>query len=211
MLSIFFNSLLIGYSGAVMPGSMLTYTIDKSLKNGPKTGIVLSLGHAFFEMFLVAVIFLGAGRFMTGEAFQIVTGLIGGVVLGYLGLSMLKDVWKNKLTLDVSPNGDSRQGSTFLAGILLSVTNPYFLVWWAVVGLTLIMSAYNAFGIIGIVLVYFGHILSDITWFSFVSILVSKTRHLLNLKIYRFITVFLALVLVLFGVKFFAGSVVKLI
>ena len=52
MVEIFLQSLLIGYSGAMMPGSLLTYTLDKSIKSGPKAGLIISIGHALLEFFL---------------------------------------------------------------------------------------------------------------------------------------------------------------
>lgn len=205
MFLVFVNSLFIGYSGAVMPGSMLTYTINKSLKSGAKTGLFVSLGHAFLEMFLVLFIFLGAGTFMSGRLFQTIVGILGGIILVYLGSSMIWEVWKKKNVFQITKMNEEKQGNTFLAGIILSITNPYFLIWWAVVGLSLILEAHRTFGVIGIILFYFGHILSDISWFSFISFLVSKTRNLLNQKIYNVITVCLGLFLVIFGIKFMLG------
>lgn len=60
MIAIFIKSLLIGYSGAIMPGSMLTYTIDKSMRHGAKSGLLVSLGHSLIELFLVMFLFMGA-------------------------------------------------------------------------------------------------------------------------------------------------------
>ena len=40
MVEIFFKSMLIGYSGAIMPGSLLTYVVEKSIKTGAKAGIL---------------------------------------------------------------------------------------------------------------------------------------------------------------------------
>lgn len=54
---------------------------------------------------------------------------------------------------------------------------------------------------------YPGHILGDISWYTFVAAMVSKTRHLLNIKVYKTIIVVLALCLVGFGISFFAGSI----
>jgi threonine/homoserine/homoserine lactone efflux protein len=207
MFSIFLKSLIIGYSGAVMPGSMLTYTIDKSLKNGSKSGFFISLGHALLEMFLVIIIFIGAGKYLSENVVKIAISLLGGLVLGYMGLSMIKDTCKSKISLTAPKSVNDKQGNMFFAGMALSITNPYFLVWWAVVGLSLIVSAYNAFGIVGIAVFYIGHILSDITWFSFVSLLVSKTRQLISIKTYKIITVILGLFLFGFGINFVIYSI----
>ena len=210
MLTIFLQSLIIGYSGAIMPGPMLTYTIDKSINHGVKTGILVSLGHAFLELILVILIFTGLGKYLGSDLASAIIGIVGGLILAYLGFNMLKDVYQNKISLDTNVEGTNKQGNMLLAGVVLSASNPYFIIWWSAIGLALIMSAYSTFGIWGIALFYFGHILSDISWFTFVSALVSKTRHLINIKIYKSIVVILAICLIGFAVKFFSGSIVHI-
>lgn len=207
MLPIFLKSLVIGYSGAIMPGSMLTYTIDKSLRHGAKTGIIVSLGHALLELILVILIFVGLGKYLAAEAAQIVIGLLGGIILGYLGFGMIKDVYLNKVSLNPQSTPDDKNSNMFLAGAALSGSNPYFIVWWSAVGLTLIMEAYRSFGLIGVAAFYIGHILADISWYTFISVLISKTRHLINLKIYKTIIIVLAICLISFGIRFFTDSI----
>ncbi|MBP1761838.1 MAG: putative threonine efflux protein [Firmicutes bacterium] len=207
MLTIFFKSLLIAYSGAIMPGSVFTYTVDRSLRHGVKAGLLVSLGHAMLELILVILIFVGAGKYLAAEGAGIGIALIGGIVLVYLGYQMIRDVYENRITLDVGEMQNNKQGNMFMAGMALSATNPYFLIWWSAVGLTLITSSYNSLGVLGIAIFYLGHILGDISWYVFIAVMVSKTRHLLNIRAYKIIIVVLALCLVGFGVSFFAGSI----
>lgn len=190
-----------------MPGSMFTYTVNKSMKYGTKSGLLVSLGHAILELILVVLIFAGAGKYLAADAAKTVIGLIGGIILGYLGFGMIKDVYQNKVSFDINGGSDGRQGNMLLAGAALSASNPYFIIWWSVVGLTLIMSSYNTLGIFGIAVFYLGHITSDITWFTFVAAIVSRTRHLINIKIYKIIIVILAACLIGFGISFLVSSI----
>jgi threonine/homoserine/homoserine lactone efflux protein len=206
MAALFFQSLLIGYSGAIMPGSMLTYTIDKSIRNGAKSGFILSLGHSLLELILVIVIFAGAGKYLETGPVRTIIGIVGGILLVYLGFDMIKEVYMNKISLDTKGSTSSKQSNIFFAGIALSATNPFFIIWWSVVGLALIMSSYNSFGTIGIAVFYIGHILSDISWFTFISVLVSKTRHLIRISIFKTIIAILGVCLIGIGISFFIGS-----
>ena len=210
MLIIFLQSLIIGYSGAIMPGPMFTYTVDKSIRYGIKPGILVSLGHVFLELILVILIFAGVGKYLATDSASIIIGLIGGLILGFLGFNMLKDVYLNRISLETKIGDNDRQGNMFLAGLVLSVTNPYFIIWWSAIGMTLIMSAYNSFGITGVALFYVGHILADISWFTFVAALVSKTRHLINIKIYKTVIVLLALCLIGFAIRSFTSSILHI-
>jgi threonine/homoserine/homoserine lactone efflux protein len=39
MILLFFSAFVVGLSGAMMPGSLLTYTIRKALSNGPSADL----------------------------------------------------------------------------------------------------------------------------------------------------------------------------
>lgn len=205
MIRVFLQSLLIGYSGAVMPGSLLTYTIDQSLRYGAQTGLVISLGHALLEFLLVIGIFLGLGKYLGSEPVQALIGILGGIILIFLGSKMAKDSLAKNLSVDFTETKSS-QGGLLISGALLSASNPYFLVWWAVVGLSMIMSAYNSFGLVGIALFYLGHILADITWYSFISILISKTKAFFSLRFYHTLVLVLGGFLILSGLGFLLNS-----
>lgn len=206
MFEVFFKSLLIGYSGAIMPGSLLTYTIDKSIKNGAKSGLLISIGHSILELFLVLLIFFGLAGYLGTETAKVIIGLVGGLVLVLFGFQMLRDIYLNKISINLDNSKNNGYGNILVGGAVISASNPYFIFWWAVVGVGLVMTAYNTFGIIGIVLFYTGHILSDITWYVFISVLISKTRAFINLKVYKIVIVILGICLVGFGLNFLVSS-----
>lgn len=206
MIEVFLQSLLIGYSGAVMPGSLLTYTLEKSIKAGTKAGLMASLGHTLLELVLVILIFLGIGKYLGTQTAQLITGILGGIVLIFLGAGMIKDIYQGKISIDFNGEPDGKYGNILIGGALISASNPYFFVWWAAVGLGLIMNAYNTFGLLGVILFYIGHIMSDISWYVFVSALVSKTRKFFSLKVYKMVIAVLGVCLIGFGINFIVFS-----
>lgn len=206
MLQIFVQSLLIGYSGAVMPGSLLTYTIDRSLRHGAKSGMLVPLGHVLLEFVLVVAVFLGLGKYLDTAGVQLGVGILGGLLLIILGLKMVKEALDGTLQQSGPAEAEKRKGSLLWAGALLSLGNPYFLIWWAVVGLGLIVNAYSLFGVLGIALFYCGHICADLTWYGLVAILVSKTRALFSGKAYSALVVVLGFCLIVFGGSFLLNS-----
>ena len=147
LVAIFLQSLLIGYSGAVMPGSLLTYTLDQSLKSGVKAGFMVALGHISLELLLVILIFLGFGQYLNTNLAQIVVGLCGGIVLIFLGSRMIQDIWSGKVAIALPTTAPTENSRMLLGGALISAANPYFTIWWAIVGLGLIMNAFNTFGL----------------------------------------------------------------
>jgi len=89
----------------------------------------------------------------------------------------------------------------FASGVLTSLSNPYWLVWWATVG-----SAYLVFsaqyGLIGVLIFYVGHILSDISWYCFVAYALAHGRSVINDKVYNRILGVCGVFLLLLGVYF---------
>ena len=210
MIGTFFQSLLIAYSGAVMPGPLLTYNINQSMRVGIRSGFLLIAGHAILELATIALLFLGVGTFLSTNTAQIVIGLAGGLLLILFGAIMIRDVIKGKAKLDLQENGKGKSGNLVINGIVISAMNPYFIIWWTVIGLGLMLAAYKAYGIPGIAVFFVGHILADLTWYVFISILVSKARKLLNDKAYKIIVSVLALVLIGFGISFITNAATKL-
>ena len=210
MIGTFLQSLLIGYSGAVMPGPLLTYNINQSMRVGVRSGFLLVAGHALLELATIALLFLGVGTFLSTNIAQIIIGSAGGIILIFFGAIMIKDVIQGKAKLDIQGNGKEKSGGLVLNGILISAMNPYFIIWWTVIGLGLMMAAFKAYGIVGIAVFFAGHILADFSWYILISFLASRSRKLMNEKAYKVVVIILALVLVGFGINFIMNAAMKL-
>jgi len=206
MLVLYLSALAVGLSGALMPGPMLTYTIRQSLAGGPRVGWVVTLGHMSLELAVVVLIFQGFGSLLQASLAQIIIGSAGGLLLLYMGLDMVLAALRNKVQIQTE-GGAAPASILFLSGVLLSATNPYFLLWWAVIGLGFIMKSFTAFGLIGIVVYFIGHSSADYLWYGFVSTLVGKTRQFIQDKPYRILIAVLGCVLVYFGSSFLLGAI----
>ena len=99
-----------------MPGSLLTYTLDQSLKSGMKAGFMVSLGHIFLELLLVILIFLGFGQYLNTILAQILIGLCGGIILVFMGSQMIRDSWSGKVTTALSTTAPAKN-SIMLAAL----------------------------------------------------------------------------------------------
>ncbi len=201
MTVLFISAFIVGLSGAMMPGPLLTYTIRKALSEGPRAGFVIVAGHALLELALVIVIFLGFDMVLQSRQAQVGIGFVGGALLAYMGADMIRSSVKNRLTVQMDSD-KSGSGSMMVYGIVLSATNPYFLLWWAVIGLGFIIQSYQSLGYAGAAIYYLGHITADFGWYGLISVVVGKSRKFISEKPYRIIITILGAMLIFFGVKF---------
>jgi len=203
MVTVFLKSLVIGYSGAVMPGALLTYVINQSMKKGFKVGYLVIFGHAILETVLMLLLFLGLNKVLASNVMSIVVSFFGGGLLVYLGVSGVIEVLTGKLQVTIDENTEvDRDGKVVVAGGLISVMNPYFIIWWAGIGMVLLDEAYHLFGTVGVIVFSIGHFIADLSWYMFISMLVSKTKGFLNIKIYRVVAFVLSSALVGFGIYY---------
>ncbi|MGI5907996.1 MAG: LysE family transporter [Christensenellales bacterium] len=209
-MELFLSALAIGFSGAIMPGPLLTYTIRRSLSDGPRAGFIIAAGHAVLELALIAFIFFGFDMVLQSGAAQTGISLVGGGLLIFMGIKMILDATRNRVTVAADTDGAKSRGM-FLSGIVISAANPYFLFWWAVIGLGYITRAYDSLGFIGVPVYYFGHIAADFIWYGLVSVVVGTTRRFIGLKPYRIIIALLGGVLVFFGGTFVYDAAARLI
>jgi len=196
---IFFSAFLIGFSGAMVPGPVLVYAISSSSKRGFWAGPLLVLGHGILEGLLLILLVLGFAKFLSHDLFSGIVALAGAVVLTIMGIGMIREARTASLNFETDPAVSSLHPVP--AGILTSISNPYWIIWWATIGLNFV-SLSRAYGNLGILTFFSGHLLSDLSWYSLVSALVTFGRKLISDPIYRVILVFCALSLIGFGAYF---------
>jgi threonine/homoserine/homoserine lactone efflux protein len=177
LLALFFNSFVIGFSGAMMPGPLLAVDLAETPRHGWRTGPVISIGHAIAEIGVVVVLALGVAVVASHPMVVRTIGVVGGLALLLMGGSMAYETLKKRISYDTV--GTGKQAGYKLAGkgITASLSNPYWFIWWVTIGLALLVRA-QEFGIIGPIVFYFGHILSDFVWYTVVSVLLWKGRRL---------------------------------
>ena len=227
------SSFLVGLSGAMMPGPVLTVTIGETARRlkggegggrtaiggavvtqrraqfrGAMVGPLIVCGHAVLEVLLVAGVVLGLGRLLVLGPIKGVIGLVGGAVLVWMGLGMLSSV--KALTLSAADAGANSHQHPVLAGILTSLSNPYWIIWWATIGLGYIALSLRL-GFLGLFSFYVGHILSDLAWYTSISLTLAMGHRLLTDRVYRGLIAVCACFLVGFGFYFGYDGVKNLV
>ena len=207
LLGIFVSSFVVGFSGAIMPGPVMTVTIAEATKRGIWAGPLVVLGHGLIEFPLFIALVLGLGSILRHDIVFGIVGVGGAIVLIWMGIGMVRGIKTAKLKLELS---EGERSKPILAGLLTSVSNPYFPIWWAAVGLLYIAQS-QQYGIAGLSSFYSGHILSDFVWFFAIAWAVTMGKRIMNDHVYRWIIGLCGVFLGILGLYFGYSGVEKLL
>jgi len=198
---VFLTAFFIAFSGALIPGPFLTVDISETARHGFKAGPLLVTGHAIAEFLLVVALVLGLSGVVSQEWLVASVSLAGGLFLLWMAAGMIRAGRHY-----VSPLGSGAvvtisHSRTVFTGVLASIFNPGWLVWWATIGLTLVVWAMKQ-GPIGLACFFSGHILADYSWYGLVSFLVARGRRLWGDSLHRGLLIGCGLFLIVLGAYF---------
>ena len=195
---IFSSSFVIALSGALMPGPLLTYTVAESARRGFWAGPIIMLGHGCLELGLVVLLLMGIGAIINQPVIMGVVGLVGAVILWWLGYGLMSSARHAQLNLT---GGDSQSLQPFWAGVIMSLANPYWLIWWVTLGLGYVLFAHK-YGLWGVVVFFIGHFMADLVWYSLVAMAVAQGKRFISDRVYHGFMIGCAIFLMVFGCYF---------
>jgi len=201
---LFFSSFLIGFSGAIVPGPVLSVTIVETVRRGFVASSLIVLGHGIVELVWVIALSMGIAKLSSGSAATAFISIAGGVILTWMGVAMGLDAFRGAgLSLNRQRSeGHHSLGPVVLGGVT-SASNPYWYLWWATVGAAYIARARaSGLGSAGSVAFFGGHILSDLVWYSLVGLMVVLGRTFLSDRVYKGLLVLCGVFLVGMGISF---------
>lgn len=197
------KTIVISLSGVMAPGAVTAATIAQGTRNR-WAGVLISLGHGVVEIPLIFLLMFGLGLIFKVIAVKIAIGLAGGGFLLWMAYGMMKQIRQPQ----PDETGSFKSGS-IVTGVILSATNPYFLFWWATVGLNLAIGA-KELGIWALVLFAIVHWSCDLVWLGLLSLTAfytNKGAGLFAEKAQKGILIFCAGALLIFGLLFIIDAV----
>lgn len=199
MFAFLIKAVIISLSGVMAPGPITAVTVSKG-STYPHSGMLIALGHGIVEFPLMLLIMIGFGQFLEIFWIKALIGVLGGLFLLKMGIGLLGSIQgKNH-------NQTHDQYSALQAGIVLSVANPYFLVWWATVGAMLISGAYE-FGIVGIAIFALVHWSCDFFWYSFLSMISYQGGQFFGQRLQQILFLVCGVFLIFFSGKFIYDAI----
>jgi threonine/homoserine/homoserine lactone efflux protein len=199
-LPLFLGSVVaISLTGVMMPGPVTAVTVAKGAQRR-EAGALVAIGHGIVELPLIVLLYFGFARFLELTEVRIGVGLVGGLMLFWMAVSMLR-----MKPLDFGAKREAAHGSV-VAGVITTASNPYFFLWWATVGAALLASA-QALGATGVAAFGVIHWLCDAAWLLLISWVVFKSKRLWTDKVHRVVFGICAAILGGFGAWFVYSSI----
>jgi threonine/homoserine/homoserine lactone efflux protein len=189
--------IIISASGVMSPGPLFAANITYGLREGVKSGIKIAIGHSIVELPLVILLGIGVFSLEIFPEFRTIISIFGAITLFVFAGIQIKTILKKNKNISVKP----KQGP-IVTGILLSVLNPFFIVWWLTIGFKLISDAMLIWAFAGILIVFVFHIWMDFAWLGITAFLASKSRKIISNRNYKIMILVLSLTLIYFGITF---------
>ena len=185
----------ISVAGVMSPGPLFAANVAYGLKGGAKSGLKMAYGHTVIELPLVILLGIGIISLVSLPQFREVISLLGALSLFVFAALQIRKVLKQ-------PDVFEGKHGPFIAGMMLSGLNPFFLIWWFTIGFKLISDALLLWSFVGILIMFGFHIWMDYAWLTSVGFLSSKGKRIVSNKNYKIFIVAISAVLVYFGVVF---------
>jgi threonine/homoserine/homoserine lactone efflux protein len=161
MIVFLIQTVILSLTGVMAPGPITAATLGSGTRS-PFAGLMVAVGHGIVEIPLMVAIYYGMGNILEVDAVRAVVFTLGGVFLLLMGTGMLRGIPRAAEIMATNT------GSPFTIGIMLSMGNVYFLLWWATVGASLITKAVG-FGLVGVLGFSIVHWLCDAIWLTTLS------------------------------------------
>jgi threonine/homoserine/homoserine lactone efflux protein len=191
--------ILISLSGVMAPGPLFAVTIAKSFKD-KMAGVLISFGHGIIEFPLMFLIYFGFTLLEPESLIHKMISLVGGLILIYMGIQMLKTRRET-----ATESAYSKYGA-LVSGILATGANPYFILWWFTNGVALVINA-SIFGFIGFLIFAITHWSCDLLWNTFVSLTVFKSKRFWTKRVHEIVFSFCVAVFIGFGTWFIISAI----
>ncbi len=197
-------------TGALMPGPLSAACVMQANRHGRLHGILPMLGHAIVELGIVAVIIVSVQVFMFDN---FTTGLLVGIgasVIVIFGLLALKDYRYKEKDLQIESHETSAKSvaEATMQGATVSIFSPYFLLWWAAIGLSNVTLLVNELQVgvgmvfIAGVLIYLTHVSTDFLFGAVLAIGTDKTSKRAKVRGINWINVIIGIFQIFLGIWF---------
>lgn len=137
MSSLFFSSLILGIAFCAPPGVVTAEALRRGLARGFRPALLVELGSLIGDATWAILTLAGAAFVVQNTPARLFLGIVGVGFLAYLAWSAIWGALRGGLPQTSHEN----HRSDFVAGVLLSLGNPFAIAFWLGVGTSTIAAS----------------------------------------------------------------------
>lgn len=161
MTTLFISAFLLGLIFNATPGAVFAETVRQGVHGGFRPALAVQAGSLVGDALWAVLGLVGIGLLLQLEALRLPIGVAG---VAYL-LWLARDAWRaagREFSLDLG--GDVQRRRALKAGVMLSVTNPQNVAYWAALGSAMGAVGVHAPGAADYGVFFAGFMASSVLW-----------------------------------------------
>lgn len=199
---LYVSALLLGLVFCALPDAVNAEALRRGIKGGFRPSFFFLLGSCVGEMVWAVIALVGLSYLVQNQFLRIAFGFFGGLLLFYLAYKAFKDVYGVK---NVECK-DEEIKNGFFTGALISLCNPFEIVFWLWIGGSFISVLALDPNAADYIMLLAGYLTGSIFGSFLFAGVVAHGRRYLSLRIFRGIYLACGSVLVVFGLVTIWGA-----
>ena len=190
-----------GLQASVNPGPSLTLAIARSLRDGARAGMLVTIAPLLTDAPIIAVATLLVGSLP--ETLFGWLGIIGGGYILWLGIRGVRDAWVR--TIDLAALSTSRNAAddgslkSLFSAMLINFLNPNPYLFWGTAGGPNLVKAWGGYGLPGAALFVFGFYLMLVGVRATLAYIIGRNRSAFSPKLYQTVLIGSGMLLCVLG------------
>ncbi len=196
-MTLFISSFILAIAFCAPPGVVTAETVRRGLARGFWPALLVQLGSVIGDATWATLAIAGAALLIQNWIIRLILSLIGIGFLVHLAIKAIKDFRAEVVptSTEASDRGD------LTTGMVLSLSNPFAIAFWAGVGTTIFVSVPGSPDLFHYATFYIAFFLGTIVWCFFMAALVAWGRQFVTPAFFRWVNLVCGL-----GLMFFAAQ-----
>jgi threonine/homoserine/homoserine lactone efflux protein len=193
---IFLSAFVAGLAYCAAPGVINAEALRRALTRGFRAALLFQLGALAGDAIWAAIALSGVFIISPGALLHRVLGIGGALFLGWMAWGAMRDSLRGRMPALLHT---SRNDDLFL-GLVLSLANPFAIVFWLSVGGGLLRASASAPQLTGAAAAVGAFVLATLIWSVLLAGLASYGRSLITAAGFRWLNAGAGVCMALFGV-----------
>lgn len=201
MYRLFLAALVLSLIFCATPGAVNTQALRVGVTGGFRRAFGVETGSIVGDMCWAVIALAGLAVIWDNDAARFVLAVIGAAFLIYLAYQGFLDARKKEIAEVDAPKGHT----DLVTGIIMSFANPFQIPFWIGIGSSSIAIIMSDPGLMDFVVFYIGYLVGAVIWGLAYSALIGYGRRYVTPKLFRFLSLVCALVLLYFALNLLYG------